>query len=62
MLLWLQSNLGTIIVALVVAVLFGAVIAKMIKDKKAGKSSCGGSCEMCGMAGACHGAQKKGGK
>ena len=62
MLLWLQNNLGTIIVALIVAVLFAAVIVKMIKDKKAGKSTCGGSCESCGMSGACHGNQKKGGK
>ena len=62
MILWIENNLGTIVVASVVAVAFAVVIVKMIKDKKAGKSSCGGSCEMCGMAGACHGAARKGGK
>ena len=44
--------MGTTIVLLVLCVIVGAVIYKMVKDKRSGKSSCGGNCAGCGMA--CH--------
>ncbi|MBO5295377.1 MAG: FeoB-associated Cys-rich membrane protein [Clostridia bacterium] len=56
MLNWLQNNIGTIAVCAVLVVLFGAVIVRMIKNKKAGKSSCGCGCSECAMHGQCHGA------
>lgn len=57
---WMISNLGTIIAAFVV---FGAVagaVAKMIRDKRAGKQSCscGCGCESCALKGQCRGEQK----
>lgn len=45
-------NPGTFLVLLVVAGMVALVIRSMIKDKKAGKPSCGGDCSHCG--GACH--------
>ena len=51
---WLTSNLGTIIVSLILAGIVAAIIANMIKKKKAGKSSCGCGCANCAMRGACH--------
>ncbi|MEA4923511.1 MAG: FeoB-associated Cys-rich membrane protein [Eubacteriaceae bacterium] len=41
-------NAATVIVALIVAALLALVIVKMVRDRKAGKSSCGCSCSMCG--------------
>lgn len=55
MLNWIISNLGTIIVLLVVAAVVVGVAVKMFKDKKQGKSSCGCSCGNCPMSGKCHG-------
>ncbi len=41
-------NLGTFVVLLIVAALAAAIIAKIVKDKKAGKSAvCGGDCSKC---------------
>ena len=39
--------MGTVIVDGVLAVIVGLLVWKMIKDKKAGKSSCGGDCAHC---------------
>ena len=55
MLNWIISNLGTIIVLLVVAAVVVGVAVKIFKDKKQGKSSCGCSCGNCPMSGKCHG-------
>ena len=44
--------MGTAIVLLVLCIIVGAVIYKMVKDKRSGESSCGGNCAGCGMA--CH--------
>ena len=41
MLTWLSTNLINIVLL--------AVIRGMIRDRKAGKSSCGGSCADCGV-------------
>ncbi|MCM1113898.1 MAG: FeoB-associated Cys-rich membrane protein [Clostridium sp.] len=47
MITFLAKNIGTIIVLLIVAAVVIAVSVKMIKDKKAGKSACGGDCSKC---------------
>ena len=39
--------MGTVIVGGVRAIIVGLLIWKMIKDKKTGKSSCGGDCAHC---------------
>lgn len=50
--------IGTIIVSAVLAVAVGAVIAKMIKDKKDGKSGCGCGCGSCPNSSMCRGDRK----
>lgn len=58
MLEWLSNNWGNIlIIAFVIALVVLAVIS-MIRDKKAGKNSCGCNCAKCAMAGKCHSAVK----
>ncbi len=54
MLAWFSENLGTIIVSLVLAAVVAFVIYTMIRDKRAGKSTCSHSCGSCGMSGECH--------
>ena len=45
--------MGTIFVAVLVAVIVGLIIYSMVRDKKYGKSiQCGGDCKHCG--GHCH--------
>lgn len=50
---FVSNYLGTIIVAAVVAAILILVLVKYIKDKRAGKSSCGG-CQGCPNAQYCH--------
>lgn len=51
MLEWLSQNVSNILITAGLVLIVGAVVYKMIKDKKAGKSSCGGDCQHCG---GCH--------
>ncbi len=51
---WITANLGTIIVSLILILIVAAIVAKMLKDKKAGKSSCGCGCSGCAMSETCH--------
>ena len=39
--------MATFIVGAIVALIVGAAVWKMVADKKAGKSSCGGDCSKC---------------
>ena len=55
---WLMSNLGSIIIALVLAVIVALIIVKMLRDKKNGKSSCGCGCSNCAMKDSCHSNKK----
>ena len=54
MLQWLASNLSTIVISLVLIVICGAIIRSMIRDRKSGKSACGGSCGGCSGCSGCH--------
>ena len=54
MMSFLSANIGTIVVALILAAVVGLVIMKMIKNKKEGKSSCSCGCADCAMKGKCH--------
>lgn len=47
---WIMDNLMNIVVVVVVFGLALAVIIKMIRDKAAGKTSCGCGCDACGHA------------
>lgn len=53
MLAWLSANLINIALVLAVALLVFVLVRSLIRDKKAGKSACGGSCAGCG--GSCAG-------
>lgn len=55
MLEWLQANLATVIISALVAVLLGAIVFNMIRNKKKGKSSCSCGCGGCPMSDSCHG-------
>ena len=47
MLMWLSANLGTIIISLVLAVMVVGIAVHLIRQKRQGKSSCGGDCASC---------------
>ncbi len=51
---FLLNNIGTIAISLIILLVVSAIIIKLIKDKKKGKSSCGCGCENCPSAGMCH--------
>ena len=53
MLAWLSANLINIVLVLAVALLVFVLVRSLIRDKRAGKSSCGGSCSGCGGCSAC---------
>lgn len=48
------ENIGTIIFFMLVASVIGAVLCKLHKDKKNGRSSCGCNCGCCPNSGLCH--------
>ena len=45
MLAWLAANLINIVLILVIAAVIGLILRGMIRDRKAGKSPCGGEDE-----------------
>ena len=51
---WIIDNTGTILISLALIGLVVLIVARMRKDKKQGKSSCGCSCGSCPMSGTCH--------
>ncbi|MBE6742449.1 MAG: FeoB-associated Cys-rich membrane protein [Ruminococcaceae bacterium] len=54
MLEFLQNNLATIITLLAVGALVALALFSIIKNKKAGKSSCGCNCKGCPNAKYCN--------
>ncbi len=50
---WLSANLINIVLVAVIVLITGLLIRSMVRDKKAGKSSCGGNCASCGACGGC---------
>lgn len=57
MLLWIRANLATIVICAVLLVVVAAIVIKLVKDKRKGRSSCGCGCEDCAMHGSCHNRQ-----
>ncbi len=51
---WFSANWGTILTAVILGVVVFLAVRVLIKDKKAGKSSCGAGCAGCAMKGTCH--------
>ncbi len=54
MLGFLTANIGTIVVAAVLAVIMFFAVRSVIKGKKKGRCSCGGNCGSCAMGSVCH--------
>ena len=54
---WLAANISTIVIGLVLAAIVAAIILKLVRDKKAGRSSCGCGCSACAMSESCHKSQ-----
>ena len=54
MLRGIAENAGTIVVSLALVGIVIWIVARMRRDKKQGKSSCGCNCGSCPMAGSCH--------
>ena len=54
MLQWISANIGTIVVGLILLAVVVLIVRTMIRDKKQGKSSCGGNCAGCAGCGSCH--------
>lgn len=46
--------MADLIIGILIAAAFAAVVIKKIKDKKAGKSGCGCGCSNCPSKGKCH--------
>ena len=55
MLDFIVDNLGTILITVVLVTILAAIVVKLVRDKRKGKSSCGGSCAHCALGGSCHG-------
>lgn len=53
MLGFLEAHTGTIIVLVILALLVFLAIRRIVKDRRAGKHSCGGNCGNCPMGGMC---------
>lgn len=51
--------MATVIIALAVALVLFLVARQLYKDKKKGKSLCGGKCSCCPNGCACHGEVQK---
>ena len=49
---WMSANFVNIALVAVLVLIVGLLLRGMIRDHRAGKSSCGGNCASCG---ACHG-------
>ncbi|MCR4651450.1 MAG: FeoB-associated Cys-rich membrane protein [Lachnospiraceae bacterium] len=54
MLDWLSHNIGNILVLIVLLCIIAGAVFVMIRDKRKGKSSCGGNCAGCAMNGKCN--------
>lgn len=51
---WLAENWATLVIVAAIAALVALIVLKMVRDKHAGKSSCGCGCATCPMSGSCH--------
>lgn len=54
MISWLAANAATIVISAILILLVVAVIVKLMRDKRNGRTSCGCGCSNCAMQGTCH--------
>ncbi len=50
----MSLNTADIVIILILAALVAWIIRSLIRDRKRGKCSCGGSCGACPMSDCCH--------
>lgn len=55
MLDWIVQNLANIVICLVLILAVSLAVVKLVRDKRAGRSSCGCGCSACSANGACSG-------
>ena len=53
MLDWIIQNLANIVICLVLILAVTLAVVKLVRDKKAGRSSCGCGCADCAMQKSC---------
>jgi len=51
---WLAANLINIALCLALAAVVFLIVRAMVRDRRAGRSPCGGKCADCAMCGGCH--------
>ena len=51
---WLMENLGSLLVGALLLAVVAAVVRRMLKDHREGRSSCGSGCASCPMSASCH--------
>ena len=51
---FIKDNSATLAVLAILAVTVAAIVVKLVRDKRAGKSSCGCGCADCPMSNKCH--------
>lgn len=54
MLEFIKDNLATILISVGLLAVITLIIARLIINRKKGKSSCGCGCEACPMSDSCH--------
>lgn len=59
MLNWIAENLATILICAILILIVFLIIRYLLRQKKAGKSSCGCGCVNCAMHGQCHSTHTK---
>ena len=55
MIAWLEANFVNLALVLLVALVVVFLIRGLVRDRKAGKSACGGNCASCGACSGCVG-------
>ena len=53
MLAWLAANGINLVLIALIALAVGLAVRSMLRDRKAGRSACGGNCASCGACGSC---------
>lgn len=51
---WIAQNAATLILSALLIGVLALVVRKLVRDRRAGKSSCGCGCDSCASKGMCH--------
>lgn len=59
MLAWLSQNWGSLLVGAIVLAIVAVIVWRIVRNRRAGKTVCGGDCAHCAGCSACHPTPKK---